>query len=1745
MAAAIEEELVIDWTTAIEALDLLTIQEIFDLQPELLWTPLQPLAHLENDFSHFINKLQDFVILGTSIRPVYALHHVLFDYGLEGDEWAPERNELVNFILKHTKGNELNTCLWGDEKNTVMHLAYLINQPDLTQKLMDKGALVNIPNQSGHLPHKPSATDNTNAFQSMAKEVEAETSATPSMSDNVTPALHEDSQPEVKLLVNKSKSAAANKERIPANASDRFKRLRELAESPNANKNKPISERQNSTRRYFRPGHLEERKRRVLSEEEEAELEKQRLRRQKEVELIAQRSAVKNNPLFKKFEKQTQDQDLQGKPAISAVSAMRDRQKLLGPADHIRRSSRVISSLKDRSYVSGSVFRQQSDTANGLQNSENNLKVPTLAQLRAGSSTTMAISRETSPNVSDNEDEADDAVDSSKTTQSSEEINSLISSTTNVMKHEADIGNLTVTKEKSLLDNQSGDMKLSESSYKLPNGLNEATTAVKKIMENDVESLSIGKLSMKSIEIKQNSPTANQVGTSKVRQIVNAHEHLNDEEEIENYSTGKIFSIWKKDDHGDLIEQKLQTSAAYQVQAPPEVVDEVISDSGYGNRTQSKPVIPAKSKSRPTSKAIRTEKGETRVGGRAENSTTSIVHQKIEPVPNLAGSRSINGPEVVIGVKHQEPEEQQTRAISTKEHDHVLQDNKSNLAEYISLESESPIAANDNSLDLAKDKFNSITVPEPTSTITTLPTAEKQPMNAKDLSLSSATSATIETPIENTIALRINTVTSRTNTSTDDEDDEDQNSAVTPTLTNPQPEQQKQVDTLTLLNQRENFEYQDNASQIDDRSSYCSDANESSVLRGFHLQQNHLNQWTHENDMNSTADVGQKRQSGTQRSYWTAGIQMVEAAAANKRESFASSTAPHSASETGSSDQWFDPDDAWTVDSRRQSELKTSRHSDLSVDSSTFSYKHSDLTENTRLEEEEEDDDDDSYCRYQQQARYDHDATQGLQTHIYQQDNEATQQEEPAVTQNEENFQHYSKFDGRGPMMNAVHSSSSKSSAENDEDGYYSTKLHVLSQNQLDMKAQPRQLQTTTIPSSITATATIDRDSDDEHNDYYSTNLYSKEDTISRGYHAEEARYSSNQSEKEAQPRQVNIITTIPNSAVGTATIDYDSDDYYGTNLQTNTLKQDDMDDEYYATNVNAHSSKQIITDSAVDVQPCSLNTIASSKTVDNTDEDDYYSTMLHTAPSPNRAREKGMSSYYQHNEGDDQGDHEEEGEITVFMNHQYHPHPELIVHNHSVNSLHSTTTQKNFLGIKTVANDNDDTESLYKIPSHTIDIADAGTIQATVPHDPNNPRIEDISHYMNALPALGGKTRDIGGSIYDLDRQEDNIVKRAISTKENLQLDFDTTIPNIELNPIRGIPNAHEVNEHFMNNSHIADGGKISMSSMEMSQFGKIYIGVSGAHHMLLPLPREITYVRCVISDGEFEYMSRYEVLGHQILMDYECVIDTKPGMIITVSLHVRPDYHVKPKTGWSRWFTSVRKQKEHLSGYVHPDDGAIGQTRFAVDHMVPGCYKRTYEAYFDCFNSWYARTTRERARREQFGDEEDFLKIVGKLNVEMLYLPVSNPTVQVPRTLRECDLTLKIRQWHDTCWQSGYLTTRRQGNKVWERHYYRLIGSQLIGYTSEEKGNDRQVWDHYNIADVLKLSAAADKVIVALVEEDTSKVFTDSIHSSDSKGFFRLTFTDYYLDCVSDDLDDSEEWVQTLKSMIGRVPLRLPFSD
>ncbi|KAI8376362.1 uncharacterized protein BYT42DRAFT_384365 [Radiomyces spectabilis] len=211
------------------------------------------------------------------------------------------------------------------------------------------------------------------------------------------------------------------------------------------------------------------------------------------------------------------------------------------------------------------------------------------------------------------------------------------------------------------------------------------------------------------------------------------------------------------------------------------------------------------------------------------------------------------------------------------------------------------------------------------------------------------------------------------------------------------------------------------------------------------------------------------------------------------------------------------------------------------------------------------------------------------------------------------------------------------------------------------------------------------------------------------------------------------------------------------------------------------------------------------------------------------------------------------------------------------------------------------------------------------------------------------------------------------------------------------------------------------ALCSPRGGKHGKLYIRVNGVHDILVPLPaKERAYVRCIVSDGRYEYMSRYELLAQHIVFDYECMIDTHPDMILSISLHVRPDYIVKSKP-ITRLFTSTRKRKESLSGYIHHEDGALGQTRFALAHMLSACYQKPYAASFHCFNAWYTRSPKERHRQRR-NPNQDVLKVVGNFDVEMLYLPVSDPSLPIPRSLRECDMAIKIRQWNETCWPLGY---------------------------------------------------------------------------------------------------------------------------
>ncbi|KAI9301199.1 hypothetical protein BJ944DRAFT_243487 [Cunninghamella echinulata] len=428
--------------------------------------------------------------------------------------------------------------------------------------------------------------------------------------------------------------------------------------------------------------------------------------------------------------------------------------------------------------------------------------------------------------------------------------------------------------------------------------------------------------------------------------------------------------------------------------------------------------------------------------------------------------------------------------------------------------------------------------------------------------------------------------------------------------------------------------------------------------------------------------------------------------------------------------------------------------------------------------------------------------------------------------------------------------------------------------------------------------------------------------------------------------------------------------------------------------------------------------------------------------------------------------------------------------------------------------------------------------------HDNPTPSSSVNDRSISTKPVMEEVVEEVNGK----ENQDNNNMDDYVQTKTEVRRsEFELYQQQYHYNPEQEEQYEHDYNPPEQNYPILP-----LIPEAASTGYGKLYVRLSCAQDILLPIPLETTYVRCVISDGYHEYISRYEVLNNKVNFQYECTVDTHPDMIITVALQVRPDPHVQPLTGISRFFTTIQRQKKTLLGYVHPEEFIIGQSRFALNHMVHACDQKTYHANFDCFNSWFTRSTKEK-KRLAHTEGGQVLKVVGNLAVDLLYLPVSDPSMKIPNTLQECDLALKIRQWHGTCWRTGYLSTRPKGQTIWERYYFQLIGSQLLGYQHEKDINEHS--QHYNMTEAIQLTVAAEQILVDVNKMKSNNIPYDDttpfnysknpICQDNRRGYFRITFRDNdYIDCVCDHVKESELWVNTFRAMIGKVPLTVSSS-
>lgn len=231
-----------------------------------------------------------------------------------------------------------------------MHYAAALDLADIAATIVARGASIDLKNRENATPENLVASANTRAV------LEAAIRQRPAIK-----ALRQNSLVSNSVfkqnLQNTGNSRMA-KTRIPEYSSkDRFTELRRLAESSATGSDQRVVTKKD-VNNYIRPGMLEQKKKGLSMEEVQREERIRQAKRRAEVEQLVTKKVVNTSRFVTERSKSI--------PDLAAVASDHHISPSTSPAHG---SERKFSALKEKSYVSTSVFRQQSADSDDVEES--------------------------------------------------------------------------------------------------------------------------------------------------------------------------------------------------------------------------------------------------------------------------------------------------------------------------------------------------------------------------------------------------------------------------------------------------------------------------------------------------------------------------------------------------------------------------------------------------------------------------------------------------------------------------------------------------------------------------------------------------------------------------------------------------------------------------------------------------------------------------------------------------------------------------------------------------------------------------------------------------------------------------------------------------------------------------------------------------------------------------------------------------------------------------------------------------------------------------------------------------------------------------------------------------------------------------------------------------------------------------------------------------------------------------------
>jgi len=327
-----------DWRNAVIAMDMKRISAILSINQSIVAVSLVDIP----------SDIQIPAKLGNPSE-MSALQYTLTTMWSYNTSMSPNekqlqkaRKQLVDLLMQSSLASDLD--YQNDHGDTALHYAVALDIPDIAASIVARGASADLKNKDNATPENLVASANT---RSVLETAIRQRPAIRALRQNSFV-----SNSVFKQNIQNSNTNRMTKTRVPEYSSkNRFTELKRLAESSASASDQRVVT-MKDVNNYIRPGMLEQKKKGLSLEEQQREERIQQAKRRAEVEQLVTKKVVNTSRFVTERSKST--------PNITTVTSTTAVPPVPTSAENEQDGERKFSALKEKSYVSTSVFRQHS-----------------------------------------------------------------------------------------------------------------------------------------------------------------------------------------------------------------------------------------------------------------------------------------------------------------------------------------------------------------------------------------------------------------------------------------------------------------------------------------------------------------------------------------------------------------------------------------------------------------------------------------------------------------------------------------------------------------------------------------------------------------------------------------------------------------------------------------------------------------------------------------------------------------------------------------------------------------------------------------------------------------------------------------------------------------------------------------------------------------------------------------------------------------------------------------------------------------------------------------------------------------------------------------------------------------------------------------------------------------------------------------------------------------------------------------